>query len=370
MAFKGLLTRKHEADGLRLAQPLESKNTEVPSQITDKPVQRFVMTKVEKTGSTTLHGILARFIMNNKLNVLTSCKYHRVIWTYSKSWRIGPRKEEQADALINHAVYNKSFIQTYMKPDYKHIALVREPISWFKSAVRFFTLIEPNDIKKRFHITSSAPLKPEEVATNNSLLFVSRDQPGGPDAWFHLGQLQWYGFNYADRNNITAINNFIASLVKQTDVIMLYDQLEASLVLLKRKFHWTYLDIFYKSYGFSRKSEEKLSTKSIERVLSKEVNLGDKLLYDSMNRTWWNYPELREQHFWKEVEHFSELNRKVTAYCLSKVDGKDGVFVIPATEWHEALQVTHQLCFYLHLEGSYKEILNKINGYADEDCTF
>ncbi|XP_067951422.1 galactose-3-O-sulfotransferase 2-like [Watersipora subatra] len=336
----------------------------------NKPVQRFVMTKVEKTGSSTLRGILARFIINNKLNVLTSCKGHHITWTIKKSWTIGPRKEEKADALVNHALYNKSVLQKFMKPGYKHIALVREPISWFKSAVRFFTKPDPNEIRNRFRFTNPGPLKPEEVATNDSLLFVTRKHPGLPDAWFHLGQLLWYGFNYADRNNITAINSFIASLIKQVDVIMLYDQLDASLVLLKRKFHWTFLDIFYKSYGFTTKSEEELSKKSIERILSKEVNLGDKLLYDSMNQTWWSYPELREQHFWQEVKHFKELNREVNAYCSRKHELDDGVFVIPASEWHEALYVTHQLCSYLHLTRSDKDMLNQINGYADEGCTF
>ncbi|XP_067951121.1 galactose-3-O-sulfotransferase 2-like [Watersipora subatra] len=335
----------------------------------NKPVQRFVMTKVEKTGSSTLRAILGRFIINNRLNVLTSCKGYHIIWTIKESWTIGPGKAEKADALVNHALYNKSFLQKFMKPGYKHIALVREPISWFKSAVRFFTKADPGDIRNRFHFTNPGPLKPEEVAANDSLLFVTRKHPGLPDAWFHLGQLLWYGFNYADRNNITAINSFIASLVKQADVIMLYDQLDASLVLLKRKFHWTFLDIFYKSYAFEPKSKEELSKKSIERILSKEVNFGDKLLYDSMNRTWWNYPELKEQHFWEEVNYFKELNKEVNAYCSRKHELDEGVFVIPASEWHEALLVTPQLCSYLRLPGSTKNMINQINDYAEKKCT-
>ncbi|XP_067943612.1 galactose-3-O-sulfotransferase 3-like isoform X2 [Watersipora subatra] len=285
-------------------------------------------------------------------------------------WTIGPRKEEKADTLVNHALYNKSFLQKFMKPGYKHIALVREPISWFKSAVRFFTKFDRGEIRNRFHYTKPGPLKPEEVATNDSLLFVTRFYEGLPHAWFHLGQLLWYGFNYADRNNITAINSFITSLIKQADVIMLYDQLDASLVLLKRKFHWTYLDIFYKSYGFTTKSEEELSKKSIERILSEDVNLGDKLLYDSMNRTWWNYPELREQHFWEEVKHFKELNREVNTYCLTKNELYQGVFVILASEWHEALHVTHQLCSYLRLPSTNTNMINQINDYADKRCSF
>ncbi|XP_067951122.1 galactose-3-O-sulfotransferase 3-like [Watersipora subatra] len=116
------------------------------------------MTKVGKTGSSTLRGILARFIINNKLNVLTSCKSYHIKWPDKNSWTIGPRKEEKADALVNHALYNKSFLQKLMKPGYKHIALVREPISWFKSAVRFYTSSSPSEIRNRFHYTKPGPL--------------------------------------------------------------------------------------------------------------------------------------------------------------------------------------------------------------------
>ncbi|XP_067940538.1 uncharacterized protein [Watersipora subatra] len=257
-----------------------------------------------------------------------------------------------------------------MKPGYKHIALVREPISWFKSAVRFFTDPNPSEFRKQLHYTKPGPLKPEEVATDDSLLFATRPAQGLPDAFFHLGQLQWYGFNYADRNNITAITSFIASLIKQTDVIMLYDQLDASLVLLKRKFHWAYLDIFYQSYGLNVNSKGELSKKSIERILSKEVNLGDKLFYDSMDRTWWNYPDLKEQHFWEEVKHFKDLNREVNSYCSSKHELDEGVFVIPASEWHEAFYVPPQLCSYLRLPSINQNMINRIDDYADKKCIF
>jgi len=54
-------------------------------------------------------------------------------------WKIGPRTKEKADVLIDHAIYNASFMNQYMKPDVKYITAVRDPLSWFKSAVQFFS---------------------------------------------------------------------------------------------------------------------------------------------------------------------------------------------------------------------------------------
>lgn len=53
-------------------------------------------------------------------------------------WNIGPRRVTQADALINHAIFNKPVIDRYMKPGYQYIVMVREPVSWFKSVTMYY----------------------------------------------------------------------------------------------------------------------------------------------------------------------------------------------------------------------------------------
>ena len=79
------------------------------------------------------------------------------------------------------------------------------------------------------------------------------------------------------------------------------DQFDASLVLLRRRFCWSYLDIFYQTYVVRNSSQLDLSPEAEARLLSKQENLGEKLLYDKLNATWWNSPELTQDDFWKEV---------------------------------------------------------------------
>jgi len=47
-----------------------------------------------------------------------------------------------------------------------------------------------------------------------------------------------------------------------------------------------------------------LSLKGIRELLQPETNLGDQMLYEAFNRTWWNdYSDVKDEHFWQEVSH-------------------------------------------------------------------
>ena len=87
------------------------------------------------------------------------------------------------------------------------------------------------------------------------------------------------------------------------DIIVLIDRFDASLVLLRRKFHWEYKDVFY---NIDKSTDINSSTHSLTRqqqkkLLSAEANLGEMLLYEAMNSSWWNQPEVKDESFWREV---------------------------------------------------------------------
>ena len=49
-------------------------------------------------------------------------------------WTISPKGSNQADMMLNHAIYNAKIFSEKMAPGYKLIVPTREPVSWFKSA--------------------------------------------------------------------------------------------------------------------------------------------------------------------------------------------------------------------------------------------
>ena len=53
----------------------------------------------------------------------------------------------------------------------------------------------------------------------------------------------------------------------------------------------------------SHSSGLSISSQATAKLLSADVNLGEKMLYEKVNETWWKSPELTQQGFWEEVGH-------------------------------------------------------------------
>lgn len=96
------------------------------------------------------------------------------------------------------------------------------------------------------------------------------------------------------------------------DIGLLTDQFDAGLILLKRRFCWSHADIFYKrqEVGVSR-GKKTLSDEAKRILLSPEFNLGDQLLYEAFNATWWSRPEVRDPDFLAEVAVMNAHSLKV-----------------------------------------------------------
>ena len=97
------------------------------------------------------------------------------------------------------------------------------------------------------------------------------------------------------------INYIFYYFCSRSDAIFLTDQYDASMVILRRRFCWSHSDIFYAKYPKISSAKQEISEESVARLLSAEVNLGDKMFYDSLNKSWWRQKELKENGFWNEV---------------------------------------------------------------------
>lgn len=89
------------------------------------------------------------------------------------------------------------------------------------------------------------------------------------------------------------------------DIAILNDQYDPSLLILKKRLCWEYKDIFYHTYTVGTYKSAYISEAARTKLLSPEYNLGEKLLYDAINRTWWQQPEVEDPDFWKEVRAHS-----------------------------------------------------------------
>lgn len=83
---------------------------------------------------------------------------------------------------------------------------------------------------------------------------------------------------------------------------MLNDKYDESLVVLKRRFCWSYTDIFYtKQIVTNSANKSHISEEQRLKLLTGRRNLGDQLLYEKMREKWLLSPELHEDDFEGEV---------------------------------------------------------------------
>ena len=100
---------------------------------------------------------------------------------------------------------------------------------------------------------------------------------------------------------LTLKQKILISYPCRIDLPLINERFDASLVMMRRRFHWEYRDIFYKRKN-QRKIEKKyLSETWRKEFLSLDVNLGDLLLYEAMNSSWYRQPEVQQEDFWDEV---------------------------------------------------------------------
>ena len=82
------------------------------------------------------------------------------------------------------------------------------------------------------------------------------------------------------------------------DVPMLNDRHDESLVILRRRFCWSYPDIFYSKQVVTGSAHRSTVDANLTaKLLTEERNLGDQLLYEKMREKWLRSPELNANNF-------------------------------------------------------------------------
>lgn len=80
---------------------------------------------------------------------------------------------------------------------------------------------------------------------------------------------------------------------------MLNEQFMASVLILRRRFCWSYSDMFYQSGNIL--NSEVLDFSEEDRLELLKRNHGEVLLYEAMNTTWWAQDEVTSGEIFKEV---------------------------------------------------------------------
>ncbi len=131
------------------------------------------------------------------------------------------------------------------------------------------------------------------------------------------------GLRKADQDNKTAINNHIDNL--KFDLVILTEDFDEGIVLLKRKLCWHLENILYvKLRDSSKKRSSHKALSKIEKQANsmidymhnfyKEWSRTDYILYNRMNNTFWQKYN-QEANIDEEVVYFKETRMKEGRFC-------------------------------------------------------
>ena len=125
------------------------------------------------------------------------------------------------------------------------------------------------------------------------------------------------GLAYKFYQNVTAINNYIAFLDKEFELVMITDYFDESVVLLKRLLCWELDDILYFKTNERQDKERAVGLSDQVKANIKRWNTADELLFQYFNQTFWHKIEMEGKGFYDDLAAFRRKREQISRLCLT-----------------------------------------------------
>lgn len=309
-----------------------------------KSATHIAFLKVHKTASSTAQNVFLKYGDENNLTFVLAHTKGESGWlnvisynnSVTKTNVVPPPRGKHFDLLCCHVIYNRKSFEAILPADTEYIGIVREPISRFQSAIKYFS---PNFIlripgKTPLSIYAKNPLafeptNPRNSQTNNRMA----TEFGFPTELFPGKELN---------GSQTEIDKYIAKLDKEFKFIIISEKFEESMVIMKRLLNWHTRNILYLDKNVGQKvtnTRKLLPTEDIEKI--RKFLYLDTAIYDFAIKRFNKYVENAGKDFIDEVEDFKSLREKVITYCHHS---KALSMLIQPTKWYEEFTVTKKDC--------------------------
>ncbi|ESO83109.1 hypothetical protein LOTGIDRAFT_169752 [Lottia gigantea] len=313
------------------------------SQVVRKPDCRtkrkdIAFLKVHKCGSTTVSNILQRFGLRNNLNfVLPNKADGKQFWVLG---RVDNLKSTDIIGLPPGEVYNILSVDTiFDSKAYRKLipnnafllAIVREPVDRFIS--KDFYEHRGEELVKRYgddpyvyaHLTNNST---EEVS---AILSMSLD----------------FGLSHLQRYKDDKIAQTLSHVDREFDFVMVMEQFDESLVLLKRKLCWETKDIVYiiRNVHFWDARAFALGPKHRQTIAN--IQKADVRIYEHFRRKLEKEILASGLEFSNEVHNFKIILRLVMDFCTHSYGPE--VLTIPQSTWNEEFTIDREECELMEL---------------------
>ena len=300
--------------------------------------------KVHKAGSTCIQNLFWRFGVSRSLSIMV---FKRKFPYPKKDFRpllLPDPKVQMFDGLYDifceHSIFNDKQLKSKMKKDTEYSAILREPLSKLRSALKYFGYVKQHHLGKK--------MDPAEhfLTSTKSRVFIQTAKE--------------FGFT-----KHTDIQTFLKDIDSKFKVIAILEHLDESLILMKRNYCWKFKDILYlplrqTSYATTKDKEKE---KELHRLL-RERNEIDYLLYEYFVGRHNKQISEERNDFAGEVELFMNISDETKAFCsdvcrqlgdaVSRnasheqlMEHLSSVVTFPASHWEPAFSVSGLECIMM-----------------------
>ena len=302
--------------------------------------------KVHKAGSTTIMNIFLRFAIQHGLNVVLPSKstgfgfnYLGYGKTVSKDRIVPLPVNETYNILCNHVVYNREAFRSIMPNDTKYIGILREPQSHFRSAMTYFgfyqgleKFVKQNGLNITGSVLTEFFRNPERFKIGT---YYVRNKMS-----FDLG-LPVHKFQDDDY-----IDRFINDLGNDYGLMLLMEEFDESLVLMKRLLCWDMKDILFVPLN-ARKKKPNVAFTEEDGIKLRLWNKADFKLYEHFSKAFHDKRKAHGEDFESEVRTFKEKRKQVEEYCIklmTPVKDTSPILYLTSSRYNEEFQVTRRDC--------------------------
>lgn len=128
------------------------------------------------------------------------------------------------------------------------------------------------------------------------------------------------GLHTTDYHKLKVVKDAIIEIDEKFTIVLIYESLDESLVLLKRKLCWDLDDVLYLKFHYQRHWENsrhpELNSSAREQI--RRWNKADVMLYQYFNETLWSEVRSEGQDFFDELREFREKHEEMEQECLGQ----------------------------------------------------
>lgn len=279
-----------------------------------KEKKRVFFLKTHKCASSTIQNILMRFghkenldfllpNINNYIGNPIHFNISMVVNKYSTT-------DGKFDMFVHHTRYSQE-VKSVMRPDAVYITILREPTALFQSIYSFYHF----DKKYKNNFTEFINNLLDKPSSAKHITRYSRK--------LGINQMSWdSGLVTNDFENPNMINKHINMIERDFDFIMIFEYLDASLVLFANLMQWPLEQVAYLPLN-TRNSEYKqfLSDYYVNQL--KKINMADNMLYN------WFLQKFKEkinkygiEKLKKEIGKLMAINQEIKERCVESITNK------------------------------------------------